>query len=171
MPKADLDDVDKQLLSILRTYPFLTAEQLVEHSPLARNATYKHRKHLEERDYIKKGWIINPKKELLPYRCLVSLKLNMYELRRSPLKTTDELIQKTVTVAAKKTHLGKVIVEDVYHTFGEADLIFELIAENQKLAADFILEEIASHRGVTSTVTQTAFKWTKHAEWKNDGGE
>jgi len=167
MAGDELDDVDKQILGILRTNPFLTCEQLVEASPLARNATYRHRQKLEELGYVRNGWIVSPDsdRELLTYCCLINVKLSVHELSKSPLKTAERLIEKITIAVRKPTYAGKLVIEDVYQIFGDSDLVLELLSETQQLAARFIMEQIAMHRGVVSTVTQTAFKWKKHAEW------
>ncbi len=165
MASDELDELDMEILWTLRKDPSLAQKDLSDVTSKARGTVASRVHKLEELGYLQKGWLVSPIHEVFPYRCLVHIKLNIYELTQGELGDADELINRVIHVAQDNPKYDRrLIVEDVYETLGNSDLIFELLAENQRLAAGFILDEIAPHRGVASTITQSAFASKRHVE-------
>lgn len=154
-----LDEIDREILWTYRKNPFLMLEEVSELVPRRIGAVKARVSNLKRIGYLRKGLLINPEREILPFRCLVHLGLYLHEFFQSGVKTMDGLIEHAVTASEKKTEFNrKIIVEDVYQTFGESDLIFVLLGESEGLVAKFIVDELASHRGVIKTITQPAFE-------------
>jgi DNA-binding Lrp family transcriptional regulator len=163
--QAELDLIDKEILWIYRKNPFLTQVEVAQRVPRRLSAVKKRIHGLQESGYLRQGWILNPEKELLPCRCLVLVNICHYEILQSNLKGTDGLVAFAREAAENDSrYRRKVMIEDVYETFGTADIVFHLLGEDEEIIADFILNILASQRGVTATVTQLAFSSRIHVE-------
>lgn len=165
MRSDSLDELDIDILWFLRTRPYLNTEELAQEAGKAKETVRRRTNRLIELGYLYRGWWVNPIQEVFPYRAIVHVKCNMFELSRSDLVNSEGLIRYVIKASQEKSNYKrKVIVEDVYETFGDSDILFELLGLNQHLVARFIIEEVSAHQGVTTTTTQTAFASRRHAE-------
>ena len=157
--KEKLDDIDREILWLFRKNPFLKQKEVAERLPRQIGAIKARMSDLQNIGYLRQGWLIDSEKEIFPFRCLVHLKLYQYEFCQSDVKNMDGLIEYAMRAAEDKPEYSKhLIVQAVYQTFGESDIVFELLGENESLVANFIVNELADHRGVVDTTTQPVFQ-------------